>query len=265
MKRIGFLLILTCLLVTGIFAGLYFFWHRQEMRAGKVATLEQLYGADEWTADFLAAEPKKRIAEVRKELQSQLAMAKTTLEKMERLVSHILNEVQTYAGIPAAGLGKLTGLEIYRDMVEGRASVNSDHLTRAYVGVANAVGIPTRLVQAGEQSFAESWVAEWDKWAFVDISSRKAYVVDGTGIPLDAVELLVALREGIDEWMEVALFQGGEITRAPCEAEQLHLSTTAVLCYPRAQHLYGSAIRRKGYELFSPKLLYAFDHSVTVG
>lgn len=261
MKRIGFLLVLTCLLVTGIFAGLYFFWHRQEMRAGRVATLEQLYGADKWTADFLAAEPKKRVAEVRNELKAQLAMAETTLEKMEGIVSHILNEVQTYAGIPAAELGKLTGLEIYRDMVKGKASVSSDHLTRAYVGVANAVGIPTRLVQAGEQSFAESWVSEAGKWAFVDISSRKAYVVNGAGIPLDAVELLVALRRGIDDGMEIALFQGGEMTRSPFDHEQLHLSTTAVLCYPRAQHLYGSAIRRKGYELFSPKLLY----SVTVG
>jgi hypothetical protein len=265
MRRLGIIIAFTCLLVTGLFAGIYFYWHRQEMQHGKAAPLTQLYGADGWTADYLAAEPRRCVTEVRERLAALVAEQPTVLEKIDLIVAHMLREVQPYVGIPDAVAEKMTGLEIYRGMLTGEVAVGGDNLTHAYVGVANALGIPTRLVEVADHRFAESWIDEADKWAFVDVSARKAYVLGPEAVPLDAIELFVKLQQGAEEELEVSLFQGGEMVRVPysvhCGLEQLRLVPEAVLCYPRAQHLYGSTIRRLGYDLLSPKLVYSLDDS----
>ena len=106
-------------------------------------------------------------------------------------------------------------------------------------------------------SFAESYIAEEGHWAFVDVSSRKAYVMDGQGHLLNAVELFEAIQNNREEGLRVALYQGGQIVEADYTQhalpEHYYFQEGHKLSFPRAPHLYGPSVRRLGYQLLSPR------------
>ncbi len=281
MKSLIALLVVGCLAVVGLFGGAYVYWHRQEIQHGQVATYTNLYApkASHIAAEYLKAEPRRKIKWAQLEVGEKLKLDQypSTREKIAAITDHLLTEVQPFMGIPQEEGTTLSGLELYEAMLEGRASIWGDNLNRVYVALASALGIPTRMVEVGNSErvttlaghrFAESFLAEEGRWAFVDVSSRKAYVLGPAGLPLNAVELFDVLHTRGEDQLEVALYQGGEVAIHPygphAAPEQHHFQIGHSLCYPRAPHLYGSKVRRLSYELLSPKRVFPLIEEIKI-
>jgi transglutaminase-like putative cysteine protease len=88
---------------------------------------------------------------------------------------------------------------LYNDMSYGTGKGWCTQHAQLYVYWANRAGIPTRFVFGARtqdntivytgHAFAESWIKEQNRWAFVDLSHAQIYIADRKGRVLNTVEL----------------------------------------------------------------------------
>ncbi|MBS0622161.1 MAG: hypothetical protein JSR80_04295 [Verrucomicrobia bacterium] len=259
----------------------YWLWNRDAIHYGRLAPYEHLYPHqealvqfDQWTQGYLLAESQEQVAWVRDLLGDLCIDSSSTLQNIESLTAYLLGEMPFYMGVGEVKTTSLSGLQVLEALLHGRVTFGGDALALAYVAAANALGIPSRIVAIGSTEtaashpahfFAESYVKEHDTWAFVDLSSRKAYVTTPQGRPLNTVELSKSLEKGDADQLVVALYQGGKMIHTPyapySDPEKRRFSEIFVLCYPRAGHLYGPSARRTAYEICFPKQTFSISHS----
>lgn len=165
------------------------------------------------SAACLGCEPPEEVAYAR----SQLNLSGPTDQKITDIVAYLYRTIDPHVGISKRGL---THLQTLHQLQEGAIGTGRENITRAYVGLANAMGIPSRLVevrcQCGSCLVAESWVEEEDSWAFVDPASRCAYVK--TDHLLSTKELSQTKRP-----LTIALFEGNRIVERQCEISSLSI------------------------------------------
>lgn len=224
--------------------------------------------------DFLRLESAPALTELQTTLEHDLLLPalSSTFEKIEAVGLYILaaiNHVEGLAPLPAT---TRSGIEALRMQQHGEQTIWPSAVARVYVAIANAAGIPSRLVRlvAGGATdsywFAESYIAEQDRWAFVDLSRRKFYVADWVGEAISAAELLAAIATGDIDHLDVALFEGGGVVHCPyaerAASELAMFSADASLEFPSAKDLSSSRLRTLQAYLFSPAKTFTLNPQV---
>lgn len=129
----------------------------------------------------------------------------STLNKIKLLTSHIGNiaEKNIKVGLKYQW-NTYTACQIYQKAREGLTKMTCNEFSEIYYVFANIAGIKTRrvgvvgfgdsdgIVKLSGHHFNESFIPEQNKWAFVDITSHKAFVLNEENRVLNSFELFMA-------------------------------------------------------------------------
>lgn len=160
------------------------------------AALPMAWGEDHYPPGDLAA------AREILEREEGLSGEEPTRERIERVGAFLLRKLAPHRGTPSAGMDARPPLAQYRAALAGEDEVWCTNVRAIYVLFATAAGVPTRMLNAAiddegrGHSFAESYVAETGRWAFVDLQSSKLWVSDGEGLLQSAASLFTLHRAG---------------------------------------------------------------------
>ena len=128
-----------------------------------------------------------------------------TLGKIKLLTSHIGNiaEKNIKVGLKYQW-NTYTACQIYQKAREGLSKMTCNEFSEVYYVFANIAGIKTRrvgivgfgdsdgIVKLSGHHFNESFIPEQNQWAFVDITSHKAFVLNEEMRALNTFELFMA-------------------------------------------------------------------------
>jgi hypothetical protein len=163
------------------------------------------------------------------------------LERIERLASHLLRELDRHRGHPSPSARLVDGLGQYEMALAGETKVYCANLAEIYAAFANLAGIPTRVVDVrgeigdarlGAHTFAESYLQPPGEWAYVDLQLEVLHVRSAGGRPLNGAQLLQLRDADAEADLEATVFREGRIVREPFErvrrsvALQLHPSAS---------------------------------------
>jgi hypothetical protein len=122
-----------------------------------------------------------------------------TFTKMEKVTRYLRIKLKNARGVPKDDERWMNPWMLYNDMAYGTGKGWCTQHAQLYVYWANRAGIPTRFVFGARtqdntivytgHAFAESWIKEQNRWAFVDLSHAQIYVTDRQGKVLNTAEL----------------------------------------------------------------------------
>ncbi len=146
--------------------------------------------------------------EVKKILKDELMIdtCKSTIGKIRVLAYHI-NYVSRKNG--DIGLkywwNDYSAFELYLKALNGETSLTCNEYQQIYYLFANVAGIKTRrlgvvgfgdsdgMVKLSGHHFNESYIEEFQKWVYVDLSYEKLFVQNPNGVLLDAYEFYISI------------------------------------------------------------------------
>jgi len=161
---------------------------------------EQFTVAD-WVDDY-AYVGEAGLAEARRILRDEIGIRPEdpTFTKMEKLTPFLRKKLVNSGGVPRNDERWMNAWELYNDMVYGTGKGWCTQNGQIYTFWANLAGIPTRFVFGSRtennevvytgHAFAESFVREQGRWAFVDLSKGHMYITNKMGEVLNTVELM---------------------------------------------------------------------------
>ncbi len=122
-----------------------------------------------------------------------------TFTRMEKVTRFLRNKLINARGVPKDDERWMNPWDLYNDMVYGTGKGWCTQHAQLYVYWANRAGIPTRFVFGARtqdntivytgHAFAESFIREQNRWAFVDLSHANIYITDKNGLVLNTAEL----------------------------------------------------------------------------
>jgi hypothetical protein len=122
-----------------------------------------------------------------------------TFTKMEKLGRYLRGQLKGSGGVPKDDERWMNPWVLYNEMVRGTGKGWCTQNAQVWVFWANRAGIPTRFVFNARtenntivytgHAFAESFIREQGRWAFVDLSQGTLYVTDRQGRVLNTAEL----------------------------------------------------------------------------
>lgn len=160
---------------------------------------EQMSLAD-WVDDY-AYVGEEGLAETARILASDAGVGDgdPTLTKMEKITRFLRIKLKDARGVPKDDERWMNPWVLYNDMAFGTGKGWCTQHAQLYVYWANRAGIPTRFVFGARtqdnsivytgHAFAESWVREQNRWAFVDLSHAHIFITDRRGQVLSTAEL----------------------------------------------------------------------------
>ena len=158
------------------------------------------YSLSDWVDDY-AYVGEEGLAEVDRILRDEVKIEpdEPTFSRMEKLTSFLRKKLINARGIPKNDLRWMNPWLIYSEMLEGTAKGWCTQHGQIWVFFANRAGIPTRLMQGARtqdntfvytgHTWAESWIAEQNRWAFVDLSHSLIYITDKNENVLNSADL----------------------------------------------------------------------------
>ncbi len=271
LRRACVYFVLSTLFVASVAANFLLYRQEQPYVTSRPVDAAQLYSPAQVgiARSYLDLESPMQLQQFTTDLDRELVLPAlgSTLEKIEAVSTYLFSLVQPHEGMPAAAATLRSGLQVFDAMAKGNA-MWSDGVARAYVTVANAAGVPSRLVHLTapggvDRWFAESYVGEQERWAFVDLRYRKLYVEDWSGEVVSAADLLSAVHRGDIDQYEVALFEGGSVVYRPylehAASERFFFQPNAALHYPRPKELRPSRLGVVRHYLHAPARVFALD------
>jgi hypothetical protein len=118
---------------------------------------------------------------------------------MEKLVPYLRNKLTGAVGVPKDDERWMNPYRLYCEMVAGTGKGWCTQHAQVWVFWANRAGIPTRFVFGARtqddrivytgHSWAESYIREQHRWAFVDLSQGELYVTNIENQVLNTAEL----------------------------------------------------------------------------
>lgn len=122
-----------------------------------------------------------------------------TFTRMEKVARFLRIKLINARGVPKDDERWMNPWDLYNDMVYGTGKGWCTQHAQLYVYWANRAGIPTRFVFGARtqdntivytgHAFAESFIREQNRWAFVDLSHANIYITDKNGLVLNTAEL----------------------------------------------------------------------------
>ena len=167
--------------------------------------------------------------------------------RVERLAAFLHEQLEPHRGSPTPRMARLNGLEQYREALAGRSEVYCANHAEIFAFMANVAGLPTRLVDVtgewgsvavGAHSFVETFVAEEERWIYVDLQLGVAGVRAPDGHMLAADELLDRIRRRTTADLTLRRLAAGAVEDVPwarrAGAMETFLNPAASLVYLRA-------------------------------
>lgn len=132
--------------------------------------------------DFIPNYREEDLAEAERLIKAELDISHkdNTETKIRKLATFMIRNLSDKGGIPTKEGGKMRPIKQYLSALTGDLKLWCHNFSQIYVFFANAIGIPTREVQASGilddcrlsgHAFAESYIKEKDQWAIVDPTS----------------------------------------------------------------------------------------------
>jgi transglutaminase-like putative cysteine protease len=123
----------------------------------------------------------------------------STFERMEKLTRYLRIKLIDARGVPKDDERWMNPWMLYNEMVDGTGKGWCTQHAQVWVFWANRAGIPTRFVFGARtedntiiytgHAWAESFIREQNKWAFVDLSHSNIYITDKNGDVLNSAQL----------------------------------------------------------------------------
>jgi hypothetical protein len=159
------------------------------------------YSVADWTDSYDYVGPEG-LAAADKILAEEVGIrpGDPTILRMEKLAPYLRRKLQGSGGVPKDDERWMNPWDLYNEMVKGTGKGWCTQNAQVWTFWANRAGIPTRFVfNARTQdntitytghAFAESFIREQGRWAFVDLSHGTIYVMNRHGAVLNSAELL---------------------------------------------------------------------------
>jgi transglutaminase-like putative cysteine protease len=160
---------------------------------------EQLRVSD-WVDDYHYV-GKEGLAETDRLLREEVGIreGESSFERMEKLTRYLRIHLKDARGVPKEDERWFNPWLLYTEMVNGTGKGWCTQHAQVYVYWANRAGIPTRFVFGARtqdntitytgHAFAESYIREQNRWAFVDLSHAQIYITNKNGLVLNTAEL----------------------------------------------------------------------------
>ena len=123
-----------------------------------------------------------------------------TFVRMEKLTRYLRIKLKGAGGVPKDDERWMNPWVLYNEMVAGTGKGWCTQHAQVWVFWANRAGIPTRFVFGARtqdntivytgHAFAESFIREQSRWAYVDLSQGNIYITNKAGQVLNTAELL---------------------------------------------------------------------------
>ncbi|MFZ5517867.1 MAG: transglutaminase domain-containing protein [Candidatus Zhuqueibacterota bacterium] len=154
----------------------------------------------------------------------------TTFRKMEKLTRYLRIKLINARGVPKDDARWMNPLLLFEEMVSGDCKGWCTQHGQIYTFFANRAGIPTRLMLGAltqdnlfvytGHTWAESYIAEQQRWAFVDLSHSNIYITDKNGLVLNTADLLHLNQHNAFDGVQARIYKDWEWTNLLVEAGQ---------------------------------------------
>jgi hypothetical protein len=158
------------------------------------------YAVADWVDDYTYA-GEKNLVDAQRILKDDMGILRSepTFAKMEKLLPFLRKKLQGTGGVPKDDERWMDPFTLYTELVAGTAKGWCTQNAQVFVFWANQAGIPTRFVFGARtenntivytgHSFAECFIKEQSRWAFVDLQASQIYITDKQGEVLNSAEL----------------------------------------------------------------------------
>lgn len=160
----------------------------------------QQYSVNDWVDDYKYV-GDSGLAEVNRILHDEVGILDTdpTITRMEKLFPYLRRKLKGSGGVPKDDERWMDPYQLTLEMAAGTGKGWCTQNAQVYVFWANRAGIATRFVFGARtqddrivytgHSWAESYVREQHRWAFVDLSQGELYVTNRDSLVLNTAEL----------------------------------------------------------------------------
>ena len=204
----------------------------------------EVYSLDDW-AGYVDNDPDILKAREILDFNNLIDDNFTTLEKIEAVSKFLLDRLDTKRGIPSGKMQNRPPLQMYEYAINNVSGIWCSNFAKIYNLFANAAGIKTRrIVVAGNldavslsgHCFAESYIPEQNRWAFVDLAYKKLYIYnDKEGMVLNTIDLFHVIHMDHYNGLNSVIYTGGDIVNINYEnvsdSERYYFSKSAVFTF----------------------------------
>ncbi len=151
-----------------------------------------------------------------------------TFEKMDKLARYLRINLKDARGVPKDDFRWMNPWLMYQEMKNGSGKGWCTQHGQIWVFFANRAGIATRLLQGARtqdnhfvytgHTWAESYIPEQGRWAFVDLSHSHIYVTNKKGLVLNTVELFYLAQQDAFDSTSARIYKDWEWSMLPGEA-----------------------------------------------
>jgi hypothetical protein len=240
-------------------------------------TDEQLYSFDDFcNVTWVDAKDQDTVYSI---LKNDLLIdtCKTTLDKISVICSFLKNSLKKPGNIDFVyQWNNYSAWFIYSKGATGESSLQCNEYSEVFYLFANVAGIKTRrlgvagwaesdgVVKLSGHHFNESFIPEQQKWAFVDLTSDKAYVINDTGQVLNTYELFVSNISKNYEGLKVMSTIYDSLTIQPYkdvrENEQYYFNRDCVIQYKFGDNRFKKVNQAKRY-LYDPEPVLSLNYT----
>jgi len=158
------------------------------------------YPVDYWIDDYNYV-GEEGLAAVDRIIHEEIGIRddEPTFSKMEKLTCFLRDKLKDARGVPKDDFRWMNPWLIYQEMSSGTGKGWCTQHGQIWVFFANRAGIKTRLLLGARtqdnvfvysgHTWAESYIPEQRRWAFVDLTHSQIYVTDKKGQVLNTAEL----------------------------------------------------------------------------
>jgi hypothetical protein len=143
-----------------------------------------------------------------------------TLKKVEKICCFLLQKLSAKAGIPDSTLKTKSPYCQYLEACSNKSKLWCENYTQIYLAFANAANIPSRYVATnvrigntnlGGHVFAESYIKEQNKWAYIDLSSSKIFIFGKDNLVINSVDLISLSSLNVSSDLKSRVYSNGVI------------------------------------------------------
>jgi hypothetical protein len=158
------------------------------------------YAIADWTDEY-GYVGEEGLAKVDQLLKGEVGISQSdpTFARMEKLFPYLRKKLKSAGGVPKDDERWMNPWLLYNALVDGTGKGWCTQHAQVWVFWANRAGIPTRFVFGARtqdntivytgHAWAESFIPEQHRWAFVDLSQGHLYMTNKEGLVLNTAEL----------------------------------------------------------------------------
>lgn len=159
------------------------------------------FSVKDWVDDYTYV-GEKGLADADRVLSEEVGIRESdpTFVRIEKLAPYLRKKLKGSGGVPKDDERWMNPLRLFGEMVAGTGKGWCTQNAQVWVFWANRAGIPTRFVFGARtqdntivytgHSWAESYIREQNRWAFVDLSQAEFYITDKEGQVLNTADIL---------------------------------------------------------------------------